>query len=563
MITKRATQKQIKRPEYTRKESGDHMSDLMRLVDSFFYDARVPLTFMKVPLENLLSDSSLDPKVREQIQIIHLNTERLLRLIRELKVWLQREKEGKQLRVSEGDIVKFVDGSISNFNHIAEERNIDFQVYVNTEDRTRGWFDSNLLERILYNFLSYIFESSLDGAEIFLYVRWVDGTSPAGGPNGSNSGGSRLLFEASGVSRHAQSINWKQVFEQLKDNEPTIDLETSGIQLIKNLVDLHRGSIHIQEEEGDQLCFQVSIPIDKSAYHVVEWIDSFAESPAEAAGEEKDISPPLPPDIPDLERMIEDAHKEATILVVDDNQEMRELLLEILESDYKVITAGNGQEGMEKTFSQYPDLVLTDLLMPVMDGVQMCKEIKSNEMVSHTPVILLTAVDTMDQKLRGLETGANDYIEKPFHQQELMLKIRNLIDSSKQIKLRFLKDALMQPKDMKLGKTDREFLERAINIIEKNLDNNAFSVEDFADGMAMSKTQLNRKLQALTGLSPNGFDRSYRLKKAARYLIEEDLLVGEVSTLVGFNDPRYFSRTFRKVFGMTPREYAMKYRPKK
>jgi YesN/AraC family two-component response regulator len=237
---------------------------------------------------------------------------------------------------------------------------------------------------------------------------------------------------------------------------------------------------------------------------------------------------------------------------------MRQFIKENIQTTYKVAEAIDGEDGFSKALETIPDLIISDVLMPKLNGYEFCSKIKTDERTSHIPVILLTSKAETNSRLMGLETGADDYLTKPFYSAELLLRVKNLIDQRKKLREKFGKEITLEPKAIAKTSTDEKFLTRVLEIVEKNVSNENFSAEDFAQSIGMSKTHLNRKLNALTDASANEFIRTYRLKKAARLLSGRSGNISEIAYEVGFSNPSYFAESFKKLFGYSPSEYLQK-----
>ncbi len=246
------------------------------------------------------------------------------------------------------------------------------------------------------------------------------------------------------------------------------------------------------------------------------------------------------------------------VLIVEDNQDMRRYLHNCLAQIYDVIESENGESGYQAALKRIPDLIVSDVMMPEMDGFEFCRKIKTDERTSHIPIILLTARASRESKLEGLEIGADDYLVKPFDADELIVRVRNLIDQRQKLRQRFGREITVQPKDITVTSVDEEFLQRAINIVERNISKNDFQIDQFCREMNMSRSTLNRKVRALTDLSTSGFIRTLRLKRASRLLEQKAATIVEIAYEVGFSNPSYFAECFRKQFGKSPSEFASK-----
>jgi DNA-binding response OmpR family regulator len=329
-----------------------------------------------------------------------------------------------------------------------------------------------------------------------------------------------------------------------------------GLALTKELVDLHHGKIEVQSELNKGTTFTIYLPLgkehlkpeeiapDQSASADSEPAGGFPEEPSEGFQPSEGFVPPL--------------HRKALplVLIVEDNRDMRSYMQDCLDSDYRVIEAVDGEDGLHLAIEKIPDLIISDVMMPKMDGFQLCQRLKSDERTSHIPVILLTARASAESKIKGLELGADDYLIKPFDRTELQIRARNLIEQRRKLRERFSRDISLHPREIAVTSYDEKFLQRAIDIIEQHLGDSEFTVTSFLNEVGMSRMQLHRKLHALTNCSASEFIRVLRLKRAAQLLQQHSGNVTEVAFEVGFNNLSYFSKCFRQQFGMLPSEYT-------
>ena len=334
--------------------------------------------------------------------------------------------------------------------------------------------------------------------------------------------------------------------------------------LAKELVELHHGEISVHNEMGQGSKFIVRLPLGKQHLKEQELIDETITVAAEngsqiqidgygqQAQDKKKIIDTV--SIPSKSESKTEKHQ-PVILIVEDNQDVRTYVREHLDTDYQVKEACDGADGFEKATDIIPDLIISDVMMPGMNGFELCSKLKTDERTSHIPVILLTARASGESKLEGLETGADAYLIKPFDAKELQVRIKNLIEQRRELRERFSREITLQPQDIAITSTDERFLQRALNLIEKHLDNPDFDLATFTKNIGMSRTHLHRKLHALTNQSPTEFVRTIRLKRAASLLKQNYGNVAEITYKVGFNNPAYFAECFRKQFGQLPSEY--------
>ena len=315
-------------------------------------------------------------------------------------------------------------------------------------------------------------------------------------------------------------------------------------------MELHHGKITLESELGKSTTFTIFLPIHKKDYSEDEIFD-FARD-ADRRTKELLKTTVLQTDDSVYEKKDTNRPK---LLVVEDNPELRDYLVHYLSRSYKIYTAANGQEGMERCKEKNPDLVISDIMMGKMDGLQFCKALKSTPEISHIPVILMTALASVENKLQGYKIGADDYITKPFEPELLKIRIENILENINKVKKEFGKNPEVAFKELAVSKIDEDFLNHVIELIEKNLDNGAFDMECFAKNLGVSTSQLYRKIKGISGVSPNEFIRTYRLREAAKMIKETALSISEVAYKVGFNDSLYFSKCFKKQFGVSPSKY--------
>jgi DNA-binding response OmpR family regulator len=341
------------------------------------------------------------------------------------------------------------------------------------------------------------------------------------------------------------------------DSSSTREQEGTGIglALTKELVGLHKGRIIVESKEGEGTEFIINLPIGDFKNEKEKLIElPVDESSYEKSLDEGTISDSELIPTTDIQLPISKIQQEI-ILIVEDNSDVRGYIREQLENDYNVIEACNGEQGILSAQNEIPDLIITDVMMPKMDGYKFSKAIRSDEKTSHIPIIMLTAKAGLDDKIEGLETGVDAYLTKPFSAKELRVRVKNLIYQHQQLRKRFSKVTVLKPSEVSSVSVDQTFLEKTIMIIETQLVDEKFSVEKLADQMNMSVSQLNRKLNALVDQPPGQLIRSFRLQRAADLLKQNAGSVAEICYKVGFNDQAYFSRAFKKQFGVSPSEY--------
>lgn len=506
------------------------------------HEFRTPLTLILGPAQSLLDTAAEKPE-REQLLSISTNAQRLLRLVNQLLDFRKTESGNMKLAVAEENLVLFVHEVVLSFGPMAEQLGICLS-FDSPLQALPVWFDRDQFEKILFNLLSNAFKHTPEGGYITVSLR-------------EDAGQAILSVEDNGKGIRKEHL--PQIFQSFfsYDSDKHQMGTGIGLALAKSLVDMHHGTIDVESEEGVSTRFVVRVPLGNAHFDAAVLRGS--------AGEPEGIEsyPPLATDtvfttetgqaVPagvDGER--------PRLLVVEDNAEVRRYVRSVFEAMYTVLEAGDGHAGIAIAREEMPDLIISDVMMPLLDGMALCREIKSDVKTSHIPVILLTARTSLLFKVEGLALGADDYISKPFHPKVLQLKVRNLIRSREVMRRMFTDNEVLSldPRRVTLTSTDTLFVERALESVEQNMDNPEYSVEDLCRDVAMSRMQLYRKLKAVTGQSANEFIRTLRMKRAAQLLEQQVLSVSEVTYAVGFNDLQYFRECFKKQFGVTPSEYC-------
>ncbi len=532
-----------KEAELSRWES-EKLKELDTVKTNFFtnlsHEFRTPLTLILGPLEKLLDGKTKgDPS--SQYQLMHNHASRLLQLVNQLLDLSSLDAGKMKLEIGEYDIVSFVKGIAGSFESFAEGKKISIN-FISKNEKLDACFDRDKLQKIISNLVSNAIKFNKENG--FVNITLSEKRS---------KGISYLQIEVEDNGMGMSSEFQKNIFDRFYKSQGISTVEGTGIglALVKELVELHYGEIDLKSAEGKGTRFKITIPVDEEFYEKKNALVSKSSRAEDRVRQVVKISEAE--DVKD--EIIEEA---PLVLIVEDNDDMRQFIKENIQMNYKVVEAVDGEDGISKALENIPDLIISDVLMPKLNGYEFCSKIKTDERTSHIPVILLTSKAETSSRIMGLETGADDYLTKPFYSAELILRIRNLIEQRKKLREKFSKEITLEPKDIAVTSTDEKFLTRVLEIIEKNVSNENFSAEDFAESVGMSKTHLNRKLNALTDTSANEFIRTYRLKKAARLLSGRSGNISEIAYEVGFSNPSYFAESFKKLFGYSPSEYLQK-----
>lgn len=519
----------------------------MRFFTNISHEFRTPLTLIISPIERLIKEMEISESALNILQIVQRNARRLNLLIDQLLMFRKIETGNLNVRISEINRDQFISEVFHAFNELAAQRKINYTLKMHLSD-TMGWVDTEKLENILYNLLSNAFKYTPDGGSVTVEVMDVMAQR-----NDVEIPMIKLEVSDSGVGVDEDQVD--KVFTRFYRSPNGTNAKGSGIglSLTKELVDSMSGHIKLKRK-GVGACFELLLPYKKEDFIGAEINELPGFDSEELINKVQVVMDDIADNEPFLPNNLKDESQEPLILIVEDNRELALFIANSLSGNYRVKMAVNGKEGYEMARRLSPDVIVSDVMMPVMDGVEMCKQIKSNLYTSHIPVIMLSAKALLEDQLEGVEVGATDYIPKPFNLELLQAKLRNIIDSRRKLREMFSSETeIVAPKNT--GSIDEKFLAKSYEILEASYSNPEFSVELFADLMFVSRSLLYKKLKALIDLSPNDFITIYRLKKSLPLLSSKGMSINEVAYSIGFNDPKYFSRVFKKFYKKTPTEY--------
>lgn len=534
-----------------RKEK-EHQKEINEMKLRFFiniaHELRTPLTLILAPLRELLEQVN-DRKMHKQLEYIRKSTNRLLHLVNQLMDYRRAELGIFALNVFRNRICGTVQKTFLLYERVAQEKNIRYHFDSKIEEE-EVFYDPEYLELILNNLLSNAFKYTDEGGSITVTLGKHD---------------SEILLSVQDTGCGIPSDKQEKIFERFYQVNNIGMSSGIGLSVVKKLVDMHHGRIELESEEGRGSTFSIFLPADESAYASEEIsINGIPENKEKSSANilplclEKDMDEPA---MEETVEKAEDAGKEKkNILIVEDNPEILRYLTDELGEIYNVWEARHGGEALEVVKEQEIDLILTDIMMPVMDGLQLCSQIKQNVRTCHIPVFILSAKADLEEQLEGLQIGADDYISKPFVMAVIKAKIRNMFRTRYRSLQHYSKSLEVEPEKMSLNSMDEALLKKAKEVVEQHMDDAEFSTEVFAREMCMSRSNLHLKIKALTGESSYDFIRKIRFNRACKLLLEGGHTVAEISSMVGFNVPSYFSTSFKKYFGCLPTEYAQKKR---
>jgi len=497
------------------------------------HEFRTPLTLILGPLEDMIGDG-YDAKTKMTFQSMRRNAQRLLSLINQVLDLSRLESSKMALKLSEGELIGFVKGIVFSFGSLAEKNDIHLSFKCEPKSLTCR-FDRDMVEKIIYNLVSNAIKFTEKGRVSV---------------NVTGLSGDRVKIIVMDTGRGIEVKHLDQIFNRFyqADSSSTRKHEGIGIglALTKELVELHRGTIEVESGVEKGTVFTVHLKIG-----------SRRRTPG-ASKSELVISPsPEPYATKTLTEVVEHSIEDDSrpiILIVEDNVEVSNYIWQHLEKTYQVVTAVDGRDGVDKAMNLIPDLVLSDVMMPRINGYELCSILKTDEKTCHIPIVLLTAKAANESKIAGLETGADDYLTKPFNSAELLVRVKNLIAQRRLLREKFSKQIMLEPQGIAVSSLDEVFLKKLIELVETNIEDQGLSPEFMGKLLGMSVRQLQRKTRGLTGKSPNQLIRMMRLKRAKQLLDYDTGNIAEIAFQVGFNNLSYFSKCFREQFGVLPSE---------
>jgi signal transduction histidine kinase/DNA-binding response OmpR family regulator len=545
-------------------EQSEKLKDMDKVKSRFFanisHEFRTPLTLILGLLSKQKADPATSEDNRQNSIKMFRNAQRLMQLINQL-LDLSKLESGKQkIHASMDDIVLFTKLLSSQFESMAAGKNI--KLLFNGRALNDGeqfdsiilFFDVEKLQKVLTNLISNAVKFTPEGGKIAIDVKTSTGRDA-----------SKSEFAEITVSNTGDGIPEDQlehVFDRFYqvDGSSNREYEGSGIglALVKELTELHRGEVSVVSSLGTT-SFTIKLQLKEDYLRADEKLDAV---PASSLDEMLVLTENVPEDAKvspiDVNDKLKPGKELLEILVVEDNHDLRTMIMDILKDEYLVSGAVDGIDGMGKAEGSIPDLIISDVMMPKKNGYELCKDLKTNPKTNHIPVILLTAKASKENKLQGLETGADDYLVKPFDQEELLVRIKNLISIREKLQRKYQGESLMRPVEIKATSVQEKFLKHLTEVIDVNLDNDQFGVDDLGREMAMSRSQIHRKLKALTDQSATTYIRNYRLYRAADLLRQDAGNVTEIAFQVGFNSQTYFSSSFSELFSCSPSEYRQR-----
>ncbi len=548
-LTNRVTKKRIQ--EKMKEEERKKQDEINQLKFQFFtnisHDLRTPLTLIVSPLDEMIKETE-EPRQQKRLKLLKDNAMRLLTLVNQLLDFRKNEVAGLQFTPEEADIVSFSKGVCDSFTAMSERKKVNFSFYSDRSEIMMS-FDKDKIEKIFMNLLGNAFKFTPSYGRVDVALEIVGDDTP------------KLRIKVADSGPGIPDEDKEKIFEQFYQSNEKVGSQVQmgsgiGLSMVKEYVRLHDGTIRVTDNVEYGSVFIIEIPIlhitspDNDDKEADDNGKEHSEEDAEKSGIVEEGK---------QEGDVKDENESKTLptaLVVDDNPDLTEMLQFELENDFKVITASDGKDALQKIEKEKPAIIVTDLMMPVMDGIELCRRLKSNPETVGIPIIILTAKHDLGIKIEGLTLGADDYMTKPFNLDVLRLRMNHLI----QLTAKGAKRALLEPEPelIKVTPLDEKLIEKAMKYVSDNLDSPKLSVEELSDYIGMSRVQLYKKIKQITGKTPIEFIRVIRLKRAAQLLRESQLNVSEIAYRTGFNSPKVFSKYFKEEFGILPSTYQDK-----
>lgn len=538
----------------------------LRFFTDISHELRTPLTLIASPVSEILEHETLTTNARKHLTLVHKNTERMLHLVNQILDFRKIENKKMKVLLEKTDVLSLLQKVMDNFRLIAEEKNINYQLETNQE-AIETWIDQDKFEKIIFNLLSNAFKYTPANKSITVIA---------------NVESNRLIVsikdEGIGIDLQKQQTLFQRFETLVKFNilQPSSGI---GLSLVKELIELHCGNIEVKSQPGVGSEFTVILPMNQKVYEGRENTEFILNDGNSVPAEKKNEIRPMveiasmaditPSETAKEPNQISNEEDPVSILIVEDNVELRNFLSDILSESYRVLTATNGQEGLDQAREYIPDLIISDIMMPAMDGLDMVKNIKENREICHIPIILLSAKSSLDDRISGLEQGIDDYITKPFSATYLKIRIKSLLHQRKELQEIYWKawseklnntqettlEEKLTPSQPQIISYDEQFMQQVMQVMEEQMENSELTVDEFAQLLNLGRSVFYQKLKSIIGLSPVDFIREIRIKRAVQLIDSGEYNFSQVAYMTGFNDPKYFGKCFKRQMGMTPSEY--------
>ncbi len=500
-----------------------------KLYTNIAHEFKTPLSLISGPIDQQLTNGNLSDMAYTNLSMVKRNAHRMTSLVNQL-LQLSKLEEGKLKKtLQKADLGLFLHMLSKSFEYQALLKQMHYDIRIDPTGRV--WYDEDILEKIVTNLLSNAFKHSPEKGFCGFYLKaWED----------------TVLIKVENTVHKNSLENPEKLFERFYQRDEFTEGIGVGLSLVKELVAFYEGNIEVSFEEKDKISFKIILPIQRDALAETDSSDHHCSQTIAAARDHQPIA---------LEKTTVNKGETPILLVVEDHAEIRAFIEQSFRTSYQVLEAENGQVGLDIALEQVPDIVVSDIRMPIMNGIQLCNRLRADERTSHIPIILLTANDSQEMELKGLDSGADDFVAKPFQIQLLEKRMENLISLRRALRTRYSQELVLKPKNIVVSSADELFFKKVQQILDDHLYDPSFNASTFSNKANMSRMQLHRKLMAYTGLSTSAFIRSQRLRQARRLLEDSDITISEIAYSVGFSTPTYFMKSFKETFGKTPSDY--------
>ena len=502
-----------------------------KLYTNLSHEFRTPLTLITGPIENQLENPNLSAEDKKELTLVQRNSKRLLNLVNQLLDLSKLESGNLTLSVKKGNLKILLKQLVVAFEFMAKEKNISYSYKIQPMQET--WFDTDVIEKIVTNLLSNAIKYTPEHGKIYFESTEQNG---------------QLIITIINNGNTINNSEISKLFQRYYQNNKNTDGVGIGLSLVKELCIFSHGNIVAHTINDDEIQFTVTLPIERSFFNASEITDDISFA--------KKVKQPIATKGVLIDSETKSITDKPLLLIVDDDDDIRLFIKSIFKNEYIIKEASNGELGIKKALKHIPDIIISDVMMPKVNGIELCNTLKHNEKTSHIPIILLTAKSGDKNEIKGLKTGADDYILKPFNSKKLKIRVQKLIEIRQLLQKRY--SNTFELNDLVTTSTDQQFFNKLKETLDQNIINSEFNAQDLSNTMLMSRMQLHRKLKALTGLTTTEFIRAERLKLAKTLLTENNSTISEIAYKVGFNTPSYFIKCFKDVYNCTPSDYSSK-----
>ncbi len=530
------------------------------------HEFRTPLTLISGPINKLIArarENKTEENELRYLQLIEQNTKRLAQLTNQLLDFRMIETGTMKLELYHGDMVPFVQSICDRFTHFAQNKNISLE-FSSSGKSVNVWFDPDKLDKITSNLLSNALKFTAKNGRISVHISQRH--------NHSNRVIIKVKDSGIGISPEELGHIFNRFYQVSSSNTSIYEGSGIGLALAKEMAKLCNGDLTVESTLGEGSIFTVELPVELNQFANYTILSELKKADPEVDTMYNTKSETETQTVSNPTGQIGDKTK-PMVLIIEDNKDMRFYISDILNQTCNTQEAENGALGLEKAFQINPDIIICDVMMPVMDGIEVTRILKTDSRTSHIPILLLTALSSVENKLKGLETGANDYITKPFNPDILLLKIKNTISSRQKAKEYFIQSIEQKvnpkfhgqnihPAEVTINSLDEKILQHALEIVEKNISDPEFNVDKFSTAIGMEASTLYKKLMALIDMPPGEFIRDIRMKRAAQLLDQNKISISEIAYMVGFDSPNYFSKVFKKYYNISPTDYLLQNKDK-